>query len=92
MPTARVHIHIYGRVQGVFFRSSTKDRAQTLGIRGWVKNCSDGSVEAVFEGEKDAIEKMIKWCAKGPPGAFVENVDVQWKNHLGEFDRFTIVY
>lgn len=92
MPTARAHIHIYGRVQGVFFRSTTKERAQALGVRGWVQNCSDGSVEAVFEAEKDAIEKMVKWCTKGPPGAFVENVDVQWENYLGEFDGFSIVY
>ncbi|MGQ3684719.1 MAG: acylphosphatase [Candidatus Loosdrechtia sp.] len=92
MPLARGHISAYGKVQGVFFRSSVRDKAQTLDIRGWVRNCSDGSVEAVFEGEKDAIEKMVQWCTKGPAGAVVEKVDVQWEDYQDEFDIFSIVY
>lgn len=88
----RAHVYIHGRVQGVFFRASTRDEAQTIGIKGWVKNCSNGSVEAVFEGGKNTVDKIVNWCKKGPTGAYVERVDVSWEKYLGEFNEFTIVY
>lgn len=88
----RVHVYVYGRVQGVFFRASTRDEAKALGIKGWVKNRHNGSVEAVFEGEKDTVDKIVNWCKKGPAGAYVERVDVSWDKYLGEFDEFTIAY
>jgi len=65
MPTTRAHVYVHGRVQGVFFRATTRDKAIALGVKGWVKNCLDGSVEAVFEGEKDIVEKIVNWCKKG---------------------------
>jgi acylphosphatase len=88
----RAHVYVRGRVQGVFFRASTKDRALTLGVTGWVKNCLDGSVEAVFEGKKDLVDKIVNWCRKGPAGARVEQTDVSWEDFTGEFDAFSVVY
>ncbi|AMM41662.1 acylphosphatase [Candidatus Desulfofervidus auxilii] len=92
MEKARAHVIIKGRVQGVFFRSSTQDEAIRLGLTGWVKNCPDGSVEAVFEGDKKVIEEIIKWCHKGPPWARVNEVKVSWEPYQGEFVRFSVVY
>lgn len=89
---ARAHVYIHGKVQGVFFRASTRDKAQTFGVKGWVKNCTDGSVAAVFEGEKDAVNKVVEWCKMGPNGAVVKYVDVRWEEFSGEFDEFSIVY
>ena len=64
-----------GRVQGVFFRDSCRSRASTRGVAGWVTNRPDGAVEAVFEGERDAVGAMVEWCSRGPRGAVVESVD-----------------
>jgi acylphosphatase len=88
----RAKVRTYGIVQGVFFRHNTRQRAQALGLKGWVRNVEDGSVEALFEGPKDKIEEIIKWCHKGPPGAVVERVEVQWEPYVGEFDDFRIRY
>ena len=92
MPTSRAHVYVHGRVQGVFFRATTRDKAIALGVKGWVSNCQDGSVEAVFEGEKDIVEKIVNWCKKGPEGAFVNHIDVHWEKYSGEFDEFSIMY
>lgn len=92
MPMARVRVCVHGRVQGVFFRASTRDKARSYGIKGWVKNCFDGSVEAVFEGEKDAVDKVVNWCGKGPADAFVKRIDVSWEEYSDEFHEFSIVY
>ena len=92
MSKSKAHVYIHGRVQGVFFRASTRDKAKALGIKGWVKNCQDGSVEAVFEGEKEAVNTMVNWCKKGPAGALVKRVEVCVEDHSGEFDEFLIVY
>ncbi len=92
MEKARLHVVIEGRVQGVFFRASTREEACSLGLSGWVKNCMDGRVEAVFEGESDNIEQILKWCQNGPPGAMVRNVEVNWEEATGEFDSFSIEY
>ena len=70
-------------MQGVFFRAETRDRAASLGLAGWVRNNPDGSVEAVFEGERDRVESMVEWCRKGPAHAQVENVDVGWEEPQG---------
>jgi acylphosphatase len=75
---ARAHALIEGRVQGVFFRSFTKDEARARGLTGWVRNLPDGRVEAVFEGERDTVEDMLNWCHKGPPYAYVHQVEVTW--------------
>jgi len=70
----RVHVLISGKVQGVWYRASTKQKADELGLTGWVKNTVDGNVEAVFEGEKIRIDAMIAWCWVGPPMARVTDV------------------
>lgn len=88
MTRARVCVH--GRVQGVFFRVETCDRARSLGLSGWVRNCSDGAVEAVFEGDRDRVQSMVDWCRRGPSGASVERVDVGWEEPAGE-NGFTVV-
>jgi len=88
----RAHVYVHGRVQGVFFRATTRDKAIALGVKGWVSNCQDGSVEAVFEGEKDTVEKIVDWCKKGPEGAFVNHIDIRWEKYSGEFDEFSIIY
>lgn len=92
MEKARAHLLISGRVQGVFYRSFTEDVAHSLGLKGWVKNCSNEKVEAVFEGKKEDIEKAISLCYKGPPAARVSNIDVQWEDFKGEFDIFSTKY
>ncbi|MFQ5686037.1 MAG: acylphosphatase [Candidatus Scalindua sp.] len=92
MGKTRLHVVIEGRVQGVFFRAGTREKACSLGLSGWVKNCLDGCVEAVFEGERDKVEQVLKWCHKGPPGAMVRNVEANWEEATGEFDSFSIEY
>jgi acylphosphatase len=89
---ARAHVFISGRVQGVFFRSETKHNADRHNVKGWVRNLPDGRVEAVFEGEKEAIEALIEFCRQGPYGARVANVDLTWEAFTGESDRFKITY
>jgi len=72
----RVRVAAHGRVQGVFFRDSTRQRAESLGVSGWVANRADGAVEAVFEGERDAVERMVAWMGEGPRSAAVSEVEV----------------
>ncbi len=86
----RVHIFVSGKVQGVFFRSSTRDKAKQLGLSGWVRNLEDGRVEAVFEGEKENIEKMVDWARKGPEYACVQDVEVMPEKYSGEFTEFVV--
>jgi len=90
MANARAHILISGRVQGVFYRAFTEDAAHLLDLKGWVKNRSDGNVEAIFEGKKEAIESAIRSCYKGPPAAKVNNIEVKWEIFKGEFDTFSV--
>ncbi|HET7654531.1 MAG TPA: acylphosphatase [Acidimicrobiales bacterium] len=65
-----------GRVQGVFFRDSCRREAAAAGVAGWVRNRDDGCVEAVFEGDADAVERLVAWCRHGPPRAVVTSVSV----------------
>jgi len=90
MEFTRAHIFISGIVQGVFFRASTADKAQELELTGWVKNLPDGRVEAVIEGPKNKIEKMIKWAKEGPKFAKVDEVEISWEEYKGEFENFEI--
>ena len=69
-----VHVRITGIVQGVFYRVSTQQKAIELGLSGWVTNCDDGSVEALFEGPYSQIQTMIQWCFQGPTNSIVDNV------------------
>jgi acylphosphatase len=70
-------------VQGVFFRDATRDRAQSRGVSGWVRNRDDGSVEALFEGDADAVESMVEFCRSGPGRADVSDVDVEEREPEG---------
>jgi len=89
---ARAHILVSGRVQGVFFRDSTKRWAGSLGVTGWVKNLRDGRVEAVAEGDEEDIKKLISRMREGPPMAEVKEVDVTWEEYKGEFEDFRIAW
>jgi acylphosphatase len=89
---ARVHVFVRGRVQGVFFRAETADMAGRLGLDGWVRNLPDGRVEALFEGEKEDVEKALDFCRRGPPHADVQNLDFRWEEWKGEFHDFRVVY
>jgi acylphosphatase len=71
----RVRVVVSGRVQGVFFRDSCRERARAEGVGGWVKNCADGSVEAEFEGPRPAVDRLIAWCRTGPARAHVDAVE-----------------
>ncbi len=88
----RAHLYISGFVQGVGFRYSMWRVARSLGVRGWVRNLEDGRVEAVLEGPEDAVRRVIEWAHRGPPGAWVEKVEVVWEPYRGEFESFEIVY
>ena len=87
----RVHVFISGRVQGVWFRAHTREKAEELGLSGWVRNLHDGRVEAVFEGEDKEVDEMVKWCHRGPPLSRVEKVDVEYEPPKGE-TGFAIKY
>jgi acylphosphatase len=71
----RAHVHVSGRVQGVYFRARTRERAADHGVDGWVRNLADGRVEAVFEGPPAAVDVMVEWCHEGSPRARVEAVE-----------------
>ena len=87
----RIDLVIEGRVQGVGYRYSAKMKAESLGIKGSVKNLSDGSVFVTAQGEKEAMDNFVRWCYKGPPGAIVRNIEkVQGKT--GEFSEFRVLY
>ena len=86
----RAHLLVSGRVQGVAFRYHTQDIAQSLEIKGWVRNCWDGKVEMVMEGEEEKVKKLISWCYQGPGNAIVEKVDIEWEKYRGEFKTFSI--
>jgi acylphosphatase len=90
MGTRRVSLRIRGKVQGVFFRESTRIEATRLGLTGWVRNRDDGSVEAVAEGEQAALEDFIRWCHRGPQAARVTDVERTESEPTDEFRAFTV--
>jgi acylphosphatase len=73
----RRRVNIHGQVQGVFFRDSCRREAAGRGVRGWIANNPDGSVEAVFEGEQGPVNEIVEWCRTGPPHARVVRVEVE---------------
>jgi len=87
-----VHVKVSGKVQGVWFRASTKQEAEKNGINGWVKNTSDGCVEAVFQGNEQKIMDLIDWCYRGPPLSAVEHVDVKEIDTKEEYESFSMRY
>jgi len=85
-----ISIMVTGKVQGVFYRQSTKEIAQRLSISGQIKNLQNGNVEIIATGTKEQLDKLIDWCKHGPPKAVV--TDIYWKElPLQEFKQFTIV-
>ncbi|GAA0643816.1 acylphosphatase [Salarchaeum japonicum] len=79
----RAHVFVSGTVQGVYYRASTRDAARERGVDGWVKNLADGRVEAVFEGDEDAVEEMVEWCHTGSRRADVTDVSVEYGEPAG---------
>jgi len=90
MEKVKAHLHIDGRVQGVFYRGFVQELAESLGLKGWVRNLRDGRVEAVFEGDKDVVENAIRQCHVGPPASRVTYIEVQWEIHTGDEEEFSV--
>ncbi|MDQ1335597.1 MAG: acylphosphatase [Thermodesulfobacteriota bacterium] len=91
MNNIRTHLIIEGRVQGVWFRESTRREAVSLKLTGWVRNRPGGTVEALIEGPEDAVNRLVSWCRKGPPAARVAGIRKEQDTWQGEFDSFDIV-
>jgi len=87
---SEAHVVISGKVQGVFFRASTRDVAVGCGVRGFVRNLPDRSVEAVLQGERSAVEKVIEFMGEGPPGALVTEIRVDWRAPSADFPGFHV--
>jgi len=85
----RAHVFVSGKVQGVFYRATTRDRARDAGVDGWVRNLDDGRVEAVFEGPEPAVESMAEWCHEGSARARVDDVEVTYEDPEG-LDGFEV--
>lgn len=88
----RAHVNISGRVQGVWFRVETQKAAVRYGVKGWVRNKTDGSVEALFEGGQSEVENILNWCKTGAPLSRVEHVETVWEGFSGEFESFEITH
>jgi acylphosphatase len=88
----RARLTITGRVQGVAYRASAQEEGLRLGLVGLVRNRPDGSVEAVVEGSKQAVEEFIRWCRRGPPAARVADVQVAWSQPSGEYRDLEITH
>lgn len=86
----RAHVYISGQVQGVFFRDSARERAEQLGLAGWVRNLSDGRVEAIFEGPSEKVREMVRWCEEGPSHAEVEDVEAEIEASEGDLEGFEV--
>ena len=86
----RAHVFVSGKVQGVFFRSQTREEAIINNVNGWIRNLFDGRVEALFEGKKDQVDVLIEFCKRGPAGAKVTKIDVAWEIYTGEYKNFSI--
>ena len=86
----RLHAVVSGQVQGVNFRYYTIERARQLRLTGWVKNLPDGTVEALAEGPRPALDKFLEFLRHGPPAAAVTDVQAQWLTATGEFDGFDV--
>ena len=90
MSKTRASVTVHGRVQGVCFRMYTCEQAGRLGLRGWVRNTFERTVEAVFEGEEADVRAMVEWCHRGPSAARVTRVDVEYSDPTGEFSGFQV--
>lgn len=90
MDKKRVQLIIHGKVQGVFFRASTKDKANELRLSGFVRNREDGTVEVIAEGDEDQLQRLVDWCCKGPDLSQVNDVQLDWQPYIAQFETFTI--
>jgi acylphosphatase len=88
--SVRRRVVVRGEVQGVFFRDSTRRAAIQRGVAGWVRNRDDGAVEAVFEGEPDAVRSMVEWCRSGPSRADVADMEVSLEEEPDGLDGFEV--
>jgi acylphosphatase len=86
----RAHVYVSGRVQGVFFRGTVQERAEQLGLTGWVRNLPDGRVEALFEGEPGKVREMVRWCEEGPSHATVESVVAEFETPAEDLQGFEV--
>ena len=90
IPMTTVHLLIRGKVQGVFFRASAREQAESIGLTGWIRNTGDGSVEAVVTGHVEGVNEFIRWCRTGPPKAEVKDLQVTSKEPES-FDSFRVL-
>jgi acylphosphatase len=90
MAAKQLHGTVRGRVQGVFFRANLQREAKRLGLTGWVKNLTDGSVEFLAEGEEQELKELLGWAQRGPSAARVDRVDSRWRSYTGDFTDFRI--
>lgn len=88
--TKRLEATIHGRVQGVYFRGTTREQARALGLTGWVRNEYDGTVRVVAEGDQPTLTRLLSFLHQGPPGAHVTHVDPHWRDATGEFTGFHV--
>ena len=86
----RAHVYVSGQVQGVFFRDSTREMAELLGLAGWVRNLPDGRVEALFEGPSEDVREMVRWCREGPSHAEVEEIETEFDASRGDLTGFEV--
>lgn len=86
----KITLKIYGKVQGIFFRDSSRAMAKELNLSGWAKNETDGTVEIMAEGDDKNLKKFIEWCKYGPDHAEVEKVEIKWAESMDQFDGFII--
>ena len=86
------HIKVTGRVQGVFFRKATQEKAHELHLTGWVKNSDDDSVEVFAQGDETNLDKFIEWCRQGPPRARVQDIQITDEENDDRLTRFSILY
>lgn len=90
MNSKRVEATVFGRVQGVYFRQSTQQKAKSLGLVGWTANHPDGTVRVVAEGDENALAQLLDYLHQGPPAAQVERVEANWSAATGEFNAFQV--
>lgn len=87
---SEARVVVSGRVQGVYFRASTREAAARFGVRGYVRNLPDGRVEAVLQGDNAAVERVVAFMRQGPPGSHVEAAEVEWRPAMEAFDGFSV--
>jgi len=88
----KAHVFVSGRVQGVYFREFTRTQALGLGLTGWVKNCPDGRVEAIAEGKRSDLDRLVHRLQSGPPASRVDTINIELMEYSGSFDTFHIIY